>query len=198
MNKRLQDKRYQKTATKIHHALAALLEQQPTMETTDVTIQELCEQAGVTRGTFYRHYKSISAVVAEAERYLYDEYLKVLYSTPDPERQPKPLVRSILELVGENKAYFRMVFARNDYHLMFEALRVTRPLLQDAWRKLPHQPDRMTLDKIYYFSAYGVIGLLKHWVIEHDCDCRLTEEYVDFICEYARAGMSQFVDTPCD
>ena len=179
MDRKLQDKRYQSAARKIHDALAALLEQKQTANTADITIQELCEKAGVTRGTFYRHYKSIAAVVAEAEQYLFNEYIKILYGES-------------LKIVGNNKAYFRLVFASSDYNLMLEIFRITKPLLQESWKCFDFPTNENTLDKMYHFCAYGMIGLVKYWVMEKDCDSGLIEEYTDFILKLAHKGMDSF------
>ena len=189
------DGRYQGTARRIHTSLEALLEQKLTADTSDITIQELCQKANITRGTFYRHYKSISAVVAEAEQYLFSEYVKVLYSTPEAEREPRNLIRSILEIVGKNKTYFRMVFARNDYNLMMDIFKVTKPLMQDTWKNLNYSADSYILDKMYHFCAYGVIGIVKHWVIEQNCDSSLIDEYTDFTLNIAHDGMNSFAQS---
>ncbi|MDR2523975.1 MAG: TetR/AcrR family transcriptional regulator [Candidatus Nomurabacteria bacterium] len=194
MSSNTEDRRYQNSAKKIHDALACLLEKKNSADISDVTIQEICEKAGVTRGTFYRHYKSISAIIVEAEDYLFSEYIKILYGTPESERIPKRLVRNILEIVGKNRAYFRMVFARYDYRLMLKIFEITKPLLQDSWKHLNYTHDRELLDKMYYFCAYGLIGEVKHWVIEKNCDSALIDEYTDFIFDLAHNGMNHFTD----
>ena len=55
----------QQTKRRLHAALVALLEQKPLRE---ITVRELVDRAGISRGSFYFHYRDLDALMAELEQ----------------------------------------------------------------------------------------------------------------------------------
>ena len=66
------DLRIQKTRQAIREAFVSL---RTTKNLEQITVKELCQQARISKGTFYLHYRSISDVLTEMQ----DELLEVHY-----------------------------------------------------------------------------------------------------------------------
>ena len=65
------DTRVQYTKARIHDALTELMAEK---QFRSITVKELCDVAGINRGTFYLHYSSLRDVLAKIE----EEALKKL------------------------------------------------------------------------------------------------------------------------
>ena len=64
--------KYATTAVRMDQAMLALL-QKKTFE--EISVSELCKEAGVNRSTFYQHYRNTSELLEEATSYLVDDFL---------------------------------------------------------------------------------------------------------------------------
>jgi len=82
--KRRETPRVKETKALLRNALLRLLEQRTISK---ISITALCEEAGVTRATFYKYYGSIEelydAIIDQHLAELYDAYMKSLEETSD-------------------------------------------------------------------------------------------------------------------
>lgn len=71
------DTRVQFTRNALKQALLTLMEEK---NVDKITVKELCETAGINRGTFYLHYDSPSALLADIENQFLEENLAIFRS----------------------------------------------------------------------------------------------------------------------
>lgn len=86
-----QDLRVVVTKRMIQEALIRLLENKPLDK---IKVNELCEESGVNRATFYRHYETLQDILKEIEA-------DVIRAMPQPRQKPRNLedARTYLEQV---------------------------------------------------------------------------------------------------
>lgn len=163
------DKRVQRTKLDFYNALLELLKQKKYEQ---ITIKEIINFAGYSRGTFYIHYKQKDDLLNEIIRFLFDEASKAQrssYINEDSidvqrlENEPIFILRHFKQysnyykiLLGEN---IRIDF-RDKLTNMFVNLYLEDFEMQDTTDG--NNIDKNLLNKYY---AYGLIGLILDWVI---------------------------------
>ena len=69
------DHRVRVTKMLVRKAFTTLLSQKPLQ---DISIKELCELAGINRGTFYTHYSDIYDLLSQLEEEMFADFEKAL------------------------------------------------------------------------------------------------------------------------
>lgn len=163
------DKRVQRTKLDFYNALLELLKQKKYEQ---ITIKDIINVAGYSRGTFYTHYKQKDDLLNEIIRFLFNEASKAQrssYINEDSidvqrlENEPIFILRHFKQygnyykiLLGEN---IRIDF-RDKLTNMFVNLYLEDFEMQDTTNG--NNIDKDLLNKYY---AYGLIGLILDWVI---------------------------------
>ncbi|MGO1957798.1 TetR/AcrR family transcriptional regulator [Microbacterium sp.] len=138
------------------------------------TITELCATAGISRPTFYQHFRDVPSLVAAAGvdelQHLFDGVSREL---PDGERWEQtapPVIRDLIQLLFAAGGYFRRVLEESDTHAFQE--RVVEYL---AERMMAFTPlgdaaragaDRAHLARTATFLAAGATWLVVAWLKE--------------------------------
>ena len=69
------ESKYYATAARMDEAFLELLEKK---DFAYITVKEICAKAGVNRSTFYRHYETVNALLAESTRYIIDQFIEAM------------------------------------------------------------------------------------------------------------------------
>ena len=141
------DHRARVTQILIQKALTKLLREKPIHR---ISVKELCEEAGINRGTFYAHYTDIYDLLKQMEDDLVADLQKAM----------EPLMREDAQeptLVGITSVIFRCLKENADI------CAVTLGPYGDA-RNFDATPWQ--LECYYAFASAGCIGLLEKWVAE--------------------------------
>ena len=181
MNK--SEAKFQNTAVKMNRALLALLERK---EFKDISIKDICEQAGVNRSTFYAHYDNTYDLLQETHAGLIigffdelDSSLKVDINKLDADElifaSPQYIV-PYLRFIKEHKWIFKVYNNSNAF-----STGATDQLLIDNIM-VPIYAKNGVTDKtvVTYMSKYflsGVTAITTEWV-NRDC-----VDDILFICE---------------
>jgi len=175
------DKRYKKSEEKLYQALARLLEHR---DSTAITVNELCIEAGITRGTFYRHYDNVSDLFIRAETVIHHDggvIITAILSREDT--KISDLLNSISLFVHRNQDFLRILYAAKRIHLLEVLADEARPFLQEKWRREFGIIDQQTQNKLFYWQVYGYIGLLRYWLKETDGSMNKLVEVTNFFKE---------------
>ena len=148
---------------------AALLELMQEKKFEKITVTQICERAGVNRGTFYSHYTDIHAMLQDAEDYLSGELLRITEEwSSEREHQGEPMLMPYLSYIKEHRYFYRIALANRN---MLPVQKTFKPL----WEKLVLPKCQMAGitnqdDLLYYSVAFeGCISMaLRRW-IETDC-----------------------------
>jgi AcrR family transcriptional regulator len=144
------DRRVIYTKRVIKESLLNLLESNPLSK---ITIKEICNDAEINRGTFYRHYEDIYDLFEEIE----SEFIDQVYLKSEEEFS----INTLLNLIYTNQGFYREFFFN---HLeseriknILEELMIEQPLSKD-------QHDHTAIVALNKFMYYGITGLIKEWV----------------------------------
>ena len=180
MNK--SESKFHNTAVKFNNALLSLLERK---EFNDISILEICEEAGVNRSTFYSHYDNTYDLLKETHAGLinsfFDEFngLQLDFQNMGADElifvSPQYLV-PYLRFIKEHKRIFKVYNNSNAF-----ATNTTDQMLIDNILTPIYAKNGVT-DKIViqYMSKYflnGITAITNEWV-NRDC-----EDNILLICE---------------
>lgn len=85
------------------HLLETALELIWNSNYSEVGVNEICKQAGVTKGSFYHHFQSKAELFCEACNHHFDTVRKDLDTLLSPMHTPLEQLRGLLELLYKNK-----------------------------------------------------------------------------------------------
>ncbi|WP_240843210.1 TetR/AcrR family transcriptional regulator [Acidaminobacter sp. JC074] len=153
------DRRVVYTKRVIKESLLGLLENNPLGK---ITIKDICIDADVNRGTFYRHYQDIYDLFEEIET----EFIDKILSDSDQTFS----INTLLNLIYKNQGFYREFFLN---HLESDRI---RKLLEKELHTQPipaNMTDDVTKVAINRFMYYGTTGLIREWV---NTGCKRTPE----------------------
>ena len=161
------DHRTRVTKMLIRRAFTDLLRVKPVQS---ISIKELCEKAGVNRGTFYAHYASVHDLLMQMEDEMLAEINEVLSSLLPTDRGDVSSLRISTELfqcLKDNADLCTVTLG--DFGDKSFAVR----MLNMGWEKCFEAYSRYfrgaSPKQIAYFYAFvseGCIGLLRRWLRE--------------------------------
>lgn len=155
-----EDTRVQYTKKVLKDSLLRLLEDKPISK---VTIKELCETAGLNRGTFYLHYNEPNDVLREIEGdfvreklAFFDPYLK--------EDNPDQLAK-LFEAILSNRELSLVLFGRNGAPQFTERIKelVRDGILREWQKEFPDYPHD-DLAFVFEFVFPGAMNLILGWL----------------------------------
>ena len=187
--------KYFNTATKMDLALISLLKKKPLEY---ISVSEICVAAGVNRSTFYLHYETIGDLLAEATRYLLDDFL-TYFSTNSQSIslnlencELRDLVficdeylSPYLRYIKDHKEVFGTALLQNKtfgfedvYKRMFD--NIFNPILE----RFCYPPNNRHYVMMYYLN--GINAIVLEW-IRNGCDMSVQEiAQIITICIYGK------------
>lgn len=128
---------------------AAMIELLQEKAMKDISVSDLCRQAGVGRASFYRNYRTKEEVIL---RHLAD--LLRRWSRKYEGRTDFNLIEAIFEHFYENREIFILLYKRGLAYLSLDSVK-------SACGAKPHQ-DNMTAYTAAFIS-YGLYGWIEEW-----------------------------------
>jgi AcrR family transcriptional regulator len=174
-----QDPRQVRTRQALAEALVRVLERSALA---DITVAELCREAGVHRTTFYGHADSVDDfALAEFSRGI--DRLITVDVTPGAETPGNVAarylgsMRAVFEHVAEDRAGYRALFGAKTRGLFRRALdervRNRARIALGVWREqgVAGAPaDDVTVEEAAAFIAGGLVGLIETWALGESTD----------------------------
>lgn len=156
-----QDARVRVTKEMFHRALLSLLRETPIGK---VSVKELCEKAGLNRGTFYLHYAQPSDVLKEIENDFIEENMATFDSYWENQRDIGMMTR-IFTCIMEHKDVSRILMSDNgDFQFQKSLLDLCREGIIDEWQKEFPEYERECLDFLLDYVFSGSIRLICNWI----------------------------------
>lgn len=147
-------------------ALAAALKKRLTQTTLDkITIQQLVDDAEVSRKTFYYHFQDVYDLL---EWLLVDEGKRVLEGNITADTWQKGL-GNVLEYLQENRTIILNIYRSVQHEVNYLKVHVTKlilPLMERIFDELPGH-ERVTAEDrefVLKFYSLGVVGLVMVWI----------------------------------
>lgn len=183
------DLRIIKTRRTIRNALVDLMSEK---ELSAVTISELSARAEINRKTFYRHYRTISDVVAELENEILSEFSEIIKNGNDSLLNIGAVFRDISALVERRRDFFvRLMTYNHDLFNNGKIKAMLRKTLSVSLRKSGAAMGEQSIKAVSEFLISGVLALYADW-FDNSCEGSL-----DFITEIsvnmATGGLGSFL-----
>lgn len=108
----LNNQRYQSTEEKIQKALYSLLKLR---NYNDISIKELCYEAGINRSSFYSHYSDINDLMIKTENNLSKQMTKIF--NPNTEWNEEVFTK-MFQFLYDNRVFYRSYLTKNEQTFM--------------------------------------------------------------------------------
>ncbi|MDD7213008.1 MAG: TetR/AcrR family transcriptional regulator [Candidatus Enterosoma sp.] len=164
---------------KIKQAIYDLIKEKQSIKS--ITITEIVEKAGINRGTFYNHYKSIPEVLNDIEKDLITSFSKRFdktYEILSFEEKTKVFFRSLTLFIKENETELSFLLKAIP-QLLFTDMQTTvlgsyqSILLQALKEQLPTEENREA-NLTYNIIASGITSAYLNY-LKHTSDYTLEE-----------------------
>ncbi|WP_350348926.1 TetR/AcrR family transcriptional regulator [Agromyces sp. G08B096] len=181
------DARQLRTRAALGEALVRLLERK---RLDDISVAELCREAGVHRTTFYGHFDSVAGFALAEFSQGIDRIAEVdvepgAESPADIAQRYLASMREILLHVAEERAGYRALFGSATRGVFRSALddrlRVRARIALEIWREqgVPGAPrSDAAIEQAAAFIAGGLVGALEAWALGEETDVADASERV--------------------
>ena len=160
-----QDARVRVTKEMFHRAMFSLLKNKPVSK---ISIKELCETAGLNRGTFYLHYEVPLDVLKEIENQFIEENIQYFDSYWQEERQVGHMQR-LFSCVFQNQERCRILMGENgDPQFMTSLKCLVKSGIIDEWKKEFPSYERRILEFLFEYVFTGSMQLILNWIDDNE------------------------------
>ena len=185
------DHRTRVTRMLIRRAFAELMRRKPIQ---DITIKELCGQAGINRGTFYLHYKDIYDLVDQIEKELFDEFERILsnYTISDLGTRPHKIFSDVCSFLYANREICAALLGDNgDINFLLNLREFLRQKCLHDIIETYHIDRIPDYEYVYAYFESGTVGVLRYW-LDHPEDGKTPDEIASMIESIFTYGASLF------
>ena len=157
-----EDTRVQYTKKVLKDALLRILKDKPIAK---VSIKELCEAAGLNRGTFYLHYNEPNDVLKEIESEFIRE--KLAFFDPYLKNDNPDQLAKLFGTVLSNSELSLILFGHNGAPQFTERIKelIREGVLQE-WQKEFPKYGRADLKFVFEFVFPGAMSLILNWLAD--------------------------------
>lgn len=161
------DQRVRLTKMLLRRALTELLKQKPVQS---ISVKELCEKAGIHRGTFYAHYTDIFDLLAQVEEEMMQDFraaLVPLLAAEKGDLTARKITVGIFRCLKENADICTVMLGPyGDKTFAMKLIELGRTSCVENYRRFFEGATHRQLEFFYAFVSAGCIGLLQTWLEE--------------------------------
>ncbi len=156
------DRRTKYSLQVIRSALFELLE---TKELKNITVTDICRQADINRGTFYRYYDDVLDLFHRIELSIVDEACEIINQNCLEHFSVEKLISGSVNILTKNSDFTRML-AKNPVETLFlqGIISSFRPqLIETMLANIPDLAEEMS-DLYFDFILGGTVNILLGWI----------------------------------
>lgn len=184
-----QDIRVTHTKQALQDALLRILK---TTRIDQVTVKNLCEEAGINRGTFYLHYATPNDVLHEIEHEFMSRQL-VLFSTYLGEIPNTNRLQELFRYFLENFELARILVGPNGNPKFSISIKESmRKDVVDSWCKEFPQYKKEHLDYVFDYVFSGSMALIANWINDSSITAEQLANRLDRLGHYAHLAIQEF------
>lgn len=161
------DHRRRVTKLLIRKSFTGLLKQKPIQS---ISIKELCEAAGINRGTFYAHYTDIYDLLAKMEEDMAQDFqraLEPLLATQGGDLTPVKITAGIFQCLKDNADICTVTLGDyGDKAFAWRLINLGREKCLETYSRFFAGATPKQIEFFYAFVSAGCIGLLQKWLAE--------------------------------
>ena len=150
------------TKRALEQSLKNLLREKPLSK---ITVTDITEDCGISRMTFYYHFKDKYDLV----NWIFDmDFAKVLEAHEKKDYFTWPFLEALCECFYENRCFYRKALKIREQNCLIDHYREKlEPFMQAGMRKILHETEYMDFQINFFADAF--IGSLERWLSESDC-----------------------------
>ncbi len=158
------DRRVRYTKMVLRESLLSILQKKPVSR---ISVTEVCEAAGLNRGTFYAHYADPYELLTKIENDLHQELEEAL-ATDRAGGDTDALLVNIMGVLDRNRDMCRVILGENGgTQFLNRILGMAREFFMRTWTCKKGIPEG-TADYIYRYLSAGSIDVVRHWLLNDD------------------------------
>lgn len=161
------DHRIRVTKMLIRRAFTELLRNEPIQS---ISVKELCETAGINRGTFYSHYTDIYDLMKKMEEEMLEDFqqaLQPLLEVHEEDMTPVKITAGIFQCLKENADICTVTLGPfGDKEFAARLIRIGRDNYVETYQRFFKGATPRQLEYYYAFVSAGCIGMLERWLAE--------------------------------
>lgn len=165
------DQRPRLTRMLIRQAFTSLLKEKPVQS---ISVKELCERAGINRGTFYAHYTDIYDLMRQMEDEMMADIqtaLRPLLDSDTSDLTPLKITTGIFRCLKENADLCAVTLGKyGDKEFATRLLTIGRERCLESYSKYFARATPKQIEYYYSFVSAGCIGLLEKWLADGMAD----------------------------
>lgn len=149
------NQRYQTTEEKIKQALFSLLR---IRKYNDITIKEICYEAGINRSSFYAHYDDINDLMIKIEQNLSKNILQIFSAKS---AWSEEVFEKLFDFLYKNKDFYKAYLCNNDQTFM------EKNDFSNFVKIIANKQSNFDQDEIIYHMAFfagGLKAMSKSWL----------------------------------
>jgi AcrR family transcriptional regulator len=149
----------------IRKAFMELLRQKPIQS---ISIRELCDQAGINRGTFYTHYTDIHDLLRQIEDEMmadFEKAMEPLLTSQEESFNPVAISTGIFQCLKDNSDLCTVTLSDyGDKQFALRLINMGRERCMALYLKYFKDATPKDIEYYYAFVSAGCIGLLRKWL----------------------------------
>lgn len=161
------DHRTRVTKLLIRKAFMDLLSRKPIQS---ISVKELCELAGINRGTFYAHYTDIYFLMDEIENEMLQEFQKALeplLTEGKNKVNPIEITTQMFACLKNNSDLCTVTLGEyGDKNFLMKLIQMGRDCCLESYSKYFENVSPKKIEYFYAFASAGCIGLLQKWLCD--------------------------------
>lgn len=162
------DKREEKTLLKIHNSFTKLINEK---DFDDITIQDLLDDSGVSRSTFYSHYKTKDELLLSVSHHIFEhvfskslEEEKTHDFSKDTFYNYRHLIEHIFYHVKDEKELFKGILKSSGTKIFMDEFRKQLHRFVDSYYANYPYRESIPLELKKNISVENFIVILRYWI----------------------------------
>lgn len=156
------DRRSQYSLMVIRSALFELLEEK---DLKNITVTDICKQADINRGTFYKYYKDVPDLFSQIESSLIDEVCRIIEEDCINTFSIEKVISNILTVIIENKdLHYLLVKNPTEIHYLRKIVqRFHTQFIEIMLKNIPQLTEK-NANICFEYILGGTISLIIQWL----------------------------------
>ena len=135
-----------------------------------ITVREVCQRAEINRSTFYAHFQDVYDVMEQVEKTMAKGLTERFLTTLDQGGTLAECFISLFDYIQEYRGFYRVYFQESN---QTGVIGIAWELVQDRMKDITFLDFgyRSEEEMAYHreFALYGMTAMIRHWIIERDC-----------------------------
>lgn len=160
------DNRVRITKLLIRSAFLQLLKEKPLPA---ITVRELCQSAGINRGTFYTHYRDLYDLMQQIEEEMTQEFQMKMTPLLQGNENVNliDMITEIFSLIQNNAELCLITLSPNgDKHFLYRLVAIGKQACIRTYQFHNPSCNLQEMDYFYTFISSGCIAILEQWLKE--------------------------------